>query len=139
MRWSDLQLDPDRKTLRQFAAIWLVFFGAIAVWQGVWRENATAGYVLAGIALAIGVLGFALPAKIRPVFVAATVLAFPIGWVVSHAIMAVLYYVVLTPVGLVFRALGRDPLHRRRRAVAPATYWSPKRKPASPREYFNQF
>lgn len=139
MRWSDLQLDPDRKTLRQFAAIWLVFFSAIAVWQGVWRENTTAGYVLAAVAVVVGMSGLLAPAKIRPVFVAATVLVFPIGWLVSHMILAVLFYGILTPVGMLFRIIGRDPLCRRRSAVSEASYWTTKRKPASSREYFNQF
>ena len=67
------------------------------------------------------------------------VLAFPIGWLISHVILAVLFYGILTPVGFMFRLIGRDPLSRRRAAVAPATYWTAKRKPASTREYFNQF
>jgi hypothetical protein len=139
MRWSDLQLDPDRRTLRQFAAIWLVFFSVLAIWQGMWRGYATAGYVLAAIAFIVGVPGLVAPAKIRPVYVAATVLAFPIGWLVSHVILAVLYYGILTPVGMLFRIIGRDPLGRRRSAITPVTYWTTKRKPASAREYFNQF
>src|SRR5688500_2548041 len=138
MRWSDLQLDPDRKTLRQFAAIWLVFFSGLAIWQGVWRGYAPAGYVLGAVALAVGVSGLLAPTKIRPVYVAATVLAFPIGWLVSHAILAVLFFGILTPVGMIFRVFGRDPLCRARSAVAPASYWTTKRKPASTREYFNQ-
>jgi hypothetical protein len=139
MRWSDIQFDPDRKTLRQFAAIWLAFFSGLAIWQGIWRGYAPAGYVLAAVALAVGLPGLLMPAKIRPVFVAATVLAFPIGWLVSHTILAVLFYGILTPVGIVFRLMGRDPLCRRRAAVAPASYWTTKRKPDSTREYFNQF
>ena len=34
MQWSDIQFDPPRKTLRQFAGLWLVFFGGLALWQG---------------------------------------------------------------------------------------------------------
>ena len=139
MRWSDLQLDPDRKTLRQFAAIWLVFFSAIAIWQGVWRGNTAAGYVLAAVALVVGMSGLLAPAKIRLVYVAATVLAFPIGWMVSHVILALLFFGILTPVGMLFRMIGRDPLCRRRSAASGTTYWTTKRKPASSREYFNQF
>ena len=38
---------------------------------------------------------------------------FPIGWVVSHLLLGVVYFLVLTPIGLTLRALGRDPLERR--------------------------
>ena len=38
------------------------------------------------------------------------VLAFPIGWTVSQVILAVMFYGLFTPIGLVFRLIGRDPL-----------------------------
>ena len=37
MQWSDIQFDPPRKTLRQFAGLWLVFFGGMAIWQALVR------------------------------------------------------------------------------------------------------
>ena len=37
MRWSDIQFNPPRKTLRQFAGLWLVFFGGMALWQALVR------------------------------------------------------------------------------------------------------
>ena len=40
MHWSDIQFDPPRKTLRQFAGLWLVFFGGMALWQGLVRGHA---------------------------------------------------------------------------------------------------
>ena len=35
MQWSDIPFDPSRKTLRQFAGLWLVFFGGMALWQAL--------------------------------------------------------------------------------------------------------
>ena len=35
MQWSDIQFHPPLKTLRQFAGLWLVFFGGLAAWQGI--------------------------------------------------------------------------------------------------------
>ena len=37
MQWSDIPFHPDRKTLRQFAGLWLVFFGGMALWQALVR------------------------------------------------------------------------------------------------------
>ena len=48
--------------------------------------------------------------------------AFPIGWVVSHALMAAIYYLVITPMAVAMRLLGRDPLDRRFDRDA-TTYW----------------
>jgi hypothetical protein len=38
---------------------------------------------------------------------------------------------------LLFRAAGRDALHLRRRSAG--SFWEPKRRAGSPREYFRQF
>ena len=37
----------------------------------------------------------------------------PIGLALSHVILGAVFYIVFTPVGLVMRLLGKDPLHRR--------------------------
>ena len=79
---------PPTKTLRQFAGLWLVFFGGLAAWQGFVRRHATLAIVLAVLALTIGPLGLLWPRLIRPVFVAWMVLAFPIGWTVSQLMLA---------------------------------------------------
>ena len=39
MHWSDIPFDPSRTTLRQFAGLWLVFFGGMALWQALVRGH----------------------------------------------------------------------------------------------------
>jgi len=56
-----------------------------------------------------------------------------IGWVVSRAIMTVLFFVVFTPVCLFLRLIRKDLLHRRWDPEA-ASYWKPRKTGAfSPR------
>ena len=93
---------------------------------------------LAALALMIGLLGLLWPRMIRPVYVGWMILAFPIGWTVSQAMLAVMFYGLFTPIGLLFRLIGRDPLHRARRGDL-ETYWSPKPSADDPRRYFKQF
>ena len=50
--------------------------------------------------------------------------------VVSPVVLAFLFYVVVTPMGLMMRAFGKDPL-RLRRAASQASYWI-KRDPPGP-------
>ena len=75
---------------------------------------------------------------IRLVQVGLTIATLPIGWCISHVMMGILYYGILTPIGLVFRLIGRDPLHRKWDPSA-ETYWLQRRKPNSIQQYFNQF
>jgi hypothetical protein len=138
MRWSDIPFDPPRATLRQFAGLWLVFFGGLALWQGLVRGQIGLAAICAVLALTIGPLGLLRPGWVRPIYVGWMVLAFPIGWTVSQVMLALMFYGLFTPIGLVFRLLGRDALQRARRPGV-ESYWTPKPAPAGPKSYFRQF
>jgi hypothetical protein len=134
---DDAPVFASSGTLRQFAALWILVFGALA-----WRVHSHGAEWLAitfaALALVIGPLGLLKPAAIRPVFAGMMLVTLPIGWVVSHLILAVLYYGVFTPVGLVFKLAGRDVLRRSHRPDRP-TYWSPKPMPTEPSSYFHEY
>ena len=51
MQWSDIQFDPPRTMLRQFAALWIAFFGGFALWHALVRGNPTLATVFAVLAL----------------------------------------------------------------------------------------
>jgi len=137
MQWSDITFTPPPRTLRQFAGLWLLIFGGLAVMQGIGDRPGVA-LVLGGVALAVGLPGLVKPTLVRPVYVGATLLTFPIGWTVSKLVLACLYFGLFTPVALVFRLIGRDVLCRRPRQGA-ETYWTPKSMPIAPDRYFRPF
>jgi hypothetical protein len=64
--------------------------------------------------------------------------ALPIGWTISHLVLAVVFYGVLTPIALVLRLAGRDPLERRFDRAA-ATYWVERPAEQDPKRAFRQF
>ena len=138
MRWSDIPFDPTRTTLRQFAGLWLVFFGGMALWQALVRGHANLGLSIGALALVVGVAGLTRPEWVRLIYIGWMVLAFPIGWTVSQVILLLMYFGLFAPIGLVFRLIGRDPLQRARRPGI-ESYWTPKPAPADVRSYFKQF
>ena len=91
-----------------------------------------------GIAIAFPILYYAVPPLRRPLYVGFMVAVFPIAWVVSNAILAATYYLVLTPIGLMMRLAGRDPM---RRTLLPGatTYWQERRAGGDAARYFKQF
>ena len=125
MLWSDVSFTPSSRVLRQFSALVLVVFGGLAVWYGVVRDQAGSAMVLGAVAAVVGPLGLIAPRAIRPIFVAWMVVAFPIGWIVSRVLLALVFYGLFTPLGVVFRLMGRDRLHRAFRSDR-ATYWIPR-------------
>jgi hypothetical protein len=52
--------------------------------------------------------------------------------------MALVFYGLFTPMGLLFRLIGRDPLNRRFDPTA-QTYWTPHQTVTDGRRYFRQF
>ena len=106
-----IQWNPSTKQLRQFAGIWFPAFCGLVGYSighktGHWSE-VEIGWALAGL-LSVG--GLVLPALIRPIFVGLILLTFPIGWVVSHLLLGLIFYGVVTPIGLILRIIGHDPL-----------------------------
>jgi len=138
MKWSDLPLNPTARALRQFAGAWLIFFMAVGVFRYVVRGQHQLGIALEAMAVVVGGMGLIRPAAVRWLFVGATVLAFPIGWVVSHIMLAVMYYGIITPLALWFRIRGRDLLSRKP-APGRASFWVPKHTPEDMRTYFRQY
>jgi hypothetical protein len=136
MQWSDIQFSPSDRTLRQFAGIFLVVFGSLSVVEATLRHRPQLAVAYGILALAVGSLGLVWPRAIRGLYVAWSVVAFPIGWLVSTAVLGVLFYGLFTPIGLAFRAFGRDLLVLRRTQVQ--SYWRPKPAARTSREYFRQ-
>jgi hypothetical protein len=138
MQWSDIPRNPSSRTLRQFGGLCLVIFGGLGLWDILYRERPVSAAIFGVLALGIGPLGLLKPQAIRWIYVGWMILVFPIGWTVSRVVLAVLFFVVITPVALIFRLVGRDPLWRRYQPEL-ATYWKPKTLSADPRSYLRQF
>ena len=108
-------------------------------WKHYFKESHhAAGLVLGCVALVVGIPGLLSPPTVRWVFVGAIVLTFPLGWLVSQLMLALLFYLVVTPVALLFRLKGRDLLGRKL-APGSSTFWTKKTLSQDVRSYFRQF
>jgi hypothetical protein len=125
------------RLLRQFAGLWILFFGGFAAWQGFRHERWMLAYFFFALALSIGLTGLAVPAVMRPIFTGAMRITRPIGWVVSNVLLTVFFFVVVAPMGLLFHLIGRDHLDLR----APPnrdSFLTPKPSPGGLESYFRQ-
>ena len=140
----DVDWKPDARKLRQFGFGGLgagVILGLVIAWRmGTFAGEAS--WTIPGAFFAFGVLcgllAIVFPRVLLPLYVVLTAVALPIGIVVSFLIVALIYYGILTPIGLFFRLIRRDALDRHPDKSA-ETYWI-RRKPAPPAErYYRQF
>jgi MFS family permease len=146
-RLVELNLNPDRKTLRQFGVIAFIGFGvlgALAYYEklifafGLGSARLTVVAGLVGIGTLALLFSLVFPKANRFLYVGLTILAFPIGFVLSYVIMGTLYFLIIGPIAISFRLFGRDPMHRRYDPNA-SSYWteaSPRRDKES---YFHQY
>jgi fatty acid desaturase len=134
----DLNLNPQRKDLRIFAALFWVFFTGVSYVVSTRTESMPVAASIAAVAAAVGIVGLCIPQYIRPVYVIWMLATYPIGWVMSHVIMGIIFYLVITPIGLMMRGLGRDPMHR---AFDKHTksYWISRSTEERTERYFRQF
>jgi len=138
MQWSDLDFKPSDKTLRLFGVFWGLFFTGLACLQYFKFDHQTLAIVFIALAVPVPLLGWIRPQRIRPVFVGATILAFPIGWTVSRIVLALTFYLLFTPIALFFKVIRRDALSLRHREGRDS-YWMEKSIPEDPGSYFRQF
>jgi len=138
MQWSDIPFHPQRRTLRQFAACWLVVFTLLGLVQYQLHHRHPLGLLLIGGAVLLGIPGLFRPQWLRPVFAGWMVLAFPIGWGVSLLVLLLLYFVIFTPIAWGMRLARRDALGRKP-APGRETFWTPKSNPVDAGQYFRQY
>ena len=93
---------------------------------------------LASIGAVAALLSLVAPRANRVLYVGLTLIAFPIGFVLSYVIMGALFFLVIGPIAILFRVFRRDPLHRRYDPGA-STYWEKAQPPRDKSSYFHQY
>lgn len=138
--FRDTNWKPGLKELRAFAHSLLLGFPVLALVFALilrWRLQAWPSWPLwlgAG-GFALGTLCWCLPRLARPIYLVWYALSGAVGLVVSNGVLALIFYLVVTPIGLILRICGRDALRRKWDRSA-STYWIPSRPNTDSRDYF---
>ena len=130
--------DPPPKQLAIFAGLWLIFLGGWGLVRWSFAGADSLAMTLWIAAVAVPVAGAVHRPILRWTYVGMSYAAFPIGWVVSHVLLAIIYYLVMTPIGLIMRVVGYDPMERKWDSQA-ESYWAKRSDDDDPKRYFRQF
>ncbi|HBF34923.1 TPA: hypothetical protein DDW35_10220 [Candidatus Sumerlaeota bacterium] len=121
---AKIEWNPTQKSLRVFGiTLWAIFFilGVISLFR---TEHAL--WHTALVALAWVILGatYLLPQSLGLYFYRAWMgLAFVMGWVVGPIMMGIMFFCVITPMGVLRRSFGADTLLRNKNGVE--SFWRP--------------
>src|SRR5258706_13289855 len=131
MAFVSIDFNPPRRTLRNFGLIGVVAFGLIA--SLVYGHHKPFSHVPAAATLPVtsvaaflaaycGLFAVAAPQALRWLYVGLSLVGFPIGFIFSYIIVTIMFFLVVTPIALLFKVIGRDTLKLRPNPQA-TTYW----------------
>ena len=128
-------IDTSPKKIRDFG---ITFFVVFAIIGGVLLyKGRSLGYACLALSILFVVLGRWAPGSLKPLHKAWMTLALVIGFFTSRLILCILYYCVLTPIGVIMRLFGKDLLDQRWDKEAPS-YWIKKERKAIDKEQYKK-
>ena len=126
-----------RNELRKFGitmGIVLGLLGGFLLWRG--KVYYPIFFIISTLFL---FLGLVLPVLLKPIQKIWMVLALIMGWFMTRIILIILFYLIVTPIGLLARLFGKDFLNTKFNKNADS-YWIPKKEaPFDKKNYENQF
>jgi hypothetical protein len=105
------KIESSPKKLREFGLVVGGVLCALGILLG-WQGRSSFPYFLApGIFLVVA--GAILPGILKPIQKAWMTLAILMGWFMTRVLMTLLFYLAITPIGLLMRLIGKDLLDQR--------------------------
>ncbi|MFN0197806.1 MAG: SxtJ family membrane protein [Planctomycetaceae bacterium] len=135
---NKINWNPPVIMLRQFCLLLVIFSLLLAGGQYYKYENLAVSLWIVGVATVISLIGYRFPPFARIVFVTLMVITWPIGWIVSHLLLGAIFYLVLTPVAIMMKLCGYDPMKRTLDKSA-TSYWQRRTPTTSTKRYFQQY
>ncbi len=126
-----------KEEVRKFGILFAVVLTAVAVYLRYTGKESWHWFLVgAGAFLLTGHIAYRV---LRPVYRVWMKFAYLLGWINARLLLGIFYYLVLTPIGIVLRATGRDLLDRKIDRGA-ASYWKKREGPAAaPGQYERLF
>jgi hypothetical protein len=131
----------DRQHPRGLQALGLVLPVILGLAGGAIRlglAGVAVSVVLGGAGAVAALMTWLWPAAGGKLYLAWAHATFPIAWTVTHVLLALVYYGVLTPIGLFIRLRGHDPLTRKFEKDL-CSYWVPRKPDGDSARYFRQY
>ena len=130
-------ITSSRRDLRNFGLVvgaGFLILGAILLW----REKALWPY-FGGIGFALALGGLLFPVQLKPLQKAWMTLAIIMGWFMTRVILTILFFFVVTPIGLVARIAGKHFMGAPPASGTESHWHRREEKAVDPKHYERQF
>ena len=138
-----LNWHPNKRELRQFGAVFLTGFVAIGSlkyfwpWEWLISRDEKLGLVLIIIGLLVGAIALTGTRVALPLYWGWLGIAYVLGNIMSRIIVAAIFFLVVTPLGLLSRLVGRNRLQLKK--PDNTSYWQQISLPKEIEQYERQF
>ena len=114
-------IKSEKSDLRKFGITIGVILMIIAGFL-FWKEKESFQIFLT-LGVVLFVIGLTLPAILKPIYWIWMIFATVLGWIMTRVILSILFYGIITPIGLVSRLFGKQFIELRWNRLN-NTYWN---------------
>ena len=131
-------IDSSPRELRKFAlamAVPLALIGGFLLWRE--KEYYLYFFIASGLFICPGMF---VPVVLTPLHKAWMTFSVIMGWFMTRLILCILFFVVLTPMALLMKLLGKDLLDMKFKKEPSESYWLARKADESQKpDYTRQF
>jgi hypothetical protein len=120
------ELESEGSSDRSFGLVFAAVFVVLTIWPAL--HGGSMRWWASAVAAAFAVIAMTKPSILGALNRAWTKLGILMGRFVSPIALGILFYAVLTPIGVLMRLTGADPLRLKRDATS-NTYWITREPP----------
>ena len=104
--------DPEHRQYRTFGLMVGGVFAVIGLWPMLLRGEDVREWSL-GLAGFLIICALVWPKGLMPIYKVWMLIGHALGWLNSRVLLAIGFYGLFTPIGLVMRLVGKDPMRRK--------------------------
>ena len=114
-------IKTGKKDIRSFGITFGIIFLIIAGFLYYQEKDSFQLFIyLAGSFSSLGII---LPIILKPFYMIWMIFAVILGWFMTKVILSLLFFLVVTPIGLVLKIMGKDLLELKKQEVQ-GSYWN---------------
>lgn len=103
--------ENEKKQLRDFGLMVGGVFAVIGIWPLLFRGEPLRFWAI-GLGGVLIVLGAVLPSVLAPVFKGWMWIGHILGWINTRILLGIVFYGLVTPIGMIFRLMGKDTMRK---------------------------
>ena len=100
------EIKSSKKNIRNFSitlSIILMIIGAILFWK---KNTDYSVFMIIGVFLLSS--GILIPIILKPIYYVWMIISNILGWIMTHLVLSLLFYLIFTPIGLTVRLFGKQ-------------------------------